>query len=136
MALVVADKTQNEMVCARSLITRQPRGSTGGGASKVSLPRADGRRRLAIILFEEFVHPLVCPIGVVIQRQSQIHRPGEGRRVAPGLAGDTRDLGPLLGPCLRLGRDWHPAIEQTPHLSSAANAGYPPPKSAGRRRDV
>ena len=41
-------ETQNEMVWARSLITRQPLRRTGGAASIIGLPGADGRRGLAI----------------------------------------------------------------------------------------
>src|SRR5262245_32052568 len=102
------------------LVTSKPLGRPFCRPSIIRLPGADDRCRLVIILFQKFVHPLVRPVSIVIERKCQIHRSGEIGGVAPGFTGDTCNLGPLLGPGFRVGGDWQPSVKRAPDLTSAA----------------
>ena len=73
---------------------------------------------------------------VVVDRQGQVDRAGQGRRVAAGLARDLVDLAPLLAPLAGIGGIGEPAIVEPPDPFEAGShhAADPDRRTAGAMR--
>src|SRR5258708_28629799 len=102
---------------------REPGGGTFRRAGISRLPRPHLGGGAAIVILHEGVHAFFTARLVVVDRQGQVDRAGQRRRIAPGLARDLVDLPPLLAPLAGIGRIGEPAIIAPPNPFEAG----PPP---------
>src|SRR3954447_21507820 len=115
------------MLRTSACIALQPFCEALARAGIASLARAHRGGRLAIILLEVVIEPLVGAIGIVIERQCHIHRSRELVRIASSSPGDSLHLAPLPAPLRGVRSNGQPAVEVAAGAFEACGQGSADP---------
>src|ERR1051326_6082254 len=136
MLRMIAGEAQDEVADPGIDPAPEPGSGAFGRPGISRLPRPHLGGRAAVVTLHEGVQALFGMRLVIVDRQRQIDRAGQLRRVAPGLARKLVDLPPLLAPFPRIGRIREPAVIEPPDAfeAGAHHAPNPDRRSAGTVR--